>query len=83
MTDVKTLLTGPLRRAGIPDAEIIATEQLALLRGHHLLAEPGTPTRRTKPAAPIQYCGDGHPGTKLESGRCPTCGWTPSPANDH
>ena len=81
MTDVtadpKQLLAAPLKRAGIPDAEILATEQLALLRGNHLLAETSTPTRRAKPAAPIQYCGGEHPGTKLESGRCPTCGWTP------
>lgn len=73
--DPKMLLAGPLHRAGIPNAELLATEQLALLRGNHLLAEDGTRRpAKTKPAASIRRDCAEHPGTETPGGRCPSCG---------
>lgn len=75
MTDPKTLLAGPLHRAGIPNADIIATEQVALLRGHQLLAEDGTPRRSPKPKPERKVCGGDCLAVELVGGVCPVCGW--------
>jgi hypothetical protein len=77
MTDVKTLLTGPLLRAGIPNAEIIATEQLALLRGHHLLADDTSRRGRTAKTTERRLCGGDCLAVELVGGVCPICGWRP------
>lgn len=72
MPTAKDLLTAPLKRAGVPDADALVLEQLALLRGNHLLDEggPRRPTK-TKPAAPIRRDCAEHPGTETPGGRCP------------
>ena len=79
--DPKTLLTGPLRRAGIPNADNIVLEQLALLRGNHLLDESGgnsTTRRPAKPKAERKRCGGDCYAVELVGGVCPVCGWRPS-----
>lgn len=78
--DPKQLLAGPLRRAGVENADALVLEQLAALRGHHLLAEDGQPARR-KPAAKTterKLCGSGScRAVELVNNTCPICGWTP------
>lgn len=74
-TDPKTLLAGPLHRAGIPNAELLAGEQLALLRGNHLLTDTPRRGTKTKPGtAVIRRDCPAHPDTETPGGVCPSCG---------
>jgi hypothetical protein len=72
--DPKTLLAAPLHRANVPNAELLAGEQLALLRGNHLLADD-PPSRRKPAAREVRRDCPHHPGTETPGGLCPTCGY--------
>lgn len=81
------VIAASLRRAGVPNPDVVARSVAADLAGHSLLADSPAP-RRTKPApAPPPRCRrpiDPHSGTDLvgvrpdgTGGHCPACGWSP------
>lgn len=76
MPTAKDLLAAPLKRANVPDADALVLEQLALLRGNHLLDEGGTRRQaKVKPAGVIRRDCTAHPDTETPGGVCPNgCG---------
>lgn len=74
------VIAGTLRRAGVPNPDIVARTVAADLAGHSLLADSPTPRRIKRTAGPAPRCRrpvDPHSGTDLVGGRCPICGWNP------
>lgn len=69
--DPRTVIERICRSNRDADPEILATAILAGLKGHHLkiVAEQ---------ADVIAYCGGTCTRVRLENGRCPICGWSPS-----
>ncbi len=71
--DPLAVITATLSRNPYDDFTTKARKVIADLAGHGLVV------KYEPPAGTMQRCGrqpDGHPGTALQGGRCPTCGWT-------
>lgn len=74
------VIAASLRRAGVPQADVLARTVAADLAGHSLLADSPAPRRGKRDAGPAPKCQrpvDPHTGTDLVGGRCPICGWSP------